>query len=274
MASWNAGGTVGASPRRWSPGWLGRGLRSDEVLVGGVVLVSWALALVAGLTDRGGVLDHDALLDRPTLAWPLTLLLFVLAWQVMTGAMMLPTSLPLIWLFARASRRQPRPHLALVAFLAAYAAVWTGFALVALLGDTAVHAVVGRSAWLGDRSRLIPGLALLGAGAFQFSPLKERCLRECRHPLSFLMHHYGRGVRAAWDLGIRHGLFCLGCCWALMLVMFAVGVGNVAWMAGLTGVMLVEKTSRWGRRLVPLIGTALVIAGALVLLRGALSGPV
>jgi predicted metal-binding membrane protein len=274
MAAPNLGAPVGASPRRRPPGLLGRGLRSDEALICGVVLASWTLALAAGLTDRGGALDHDALIGRPAATGPLPLLLFVLAWQVMTGAMMLPTSLPLIWLFARASRRQPRPHLALVAFLAAYAAVWTGFALLALLGDTAVHAVVERSAWLGDRPWLISGLALLGAGAFQFSPLKERCLRECRHPLSFLMHHYGRGVRAAWDLGIRHGLFCLGCCWALMLVMFAVGVGNLAWMAGLTGVMLVEKTARWGRRLVPAVGTALVTGGILVLLRGALSGQV
>ena len=274
MASRDVGGTLGAAPRRWARGRLGRGLRGDEALVWGVVLTSWALALVAGLTDRGGLLDHDALLERPTLAWPLTLLVFLLAWQVMTGAMMLPTSLPLIWLFARASRRQARPRLALAAFLAAYAAVWTGFALLALAGDTALHALVDRWAWLSDRPWLISGLALLGAGAFQFSPLKERCLRECRHPLSFLMHHYGRGVRAAWELGIRHGLFCLGCCWALMLVMFAVGVGNLAWMAGLTGVMLVEKTARWGRRLVPVVGTALVTAGVLVLLCGALSGAV
>ena len=272
MAAPSVGELLGASARRWAPGRLGRRPRGDEALVWGVVVVSWTLALVAGLTDRGGVLDHEALLARPTLPWPLTLLLFLAAWQVMTGAMMLPTSLPLIWLFARASRRQPRPRLALAAFLAAYVAVWTGFALLALVGDTALHALVDRWVWLSDRPWLISGLALLGAGAFQFSPLKERCLRECRHPLSFLLHHYGRGLRAAWELGVRHGLFCLGCCWALMLVMFAVGVGNLAWMAGLTGVMLVEKTARWGRRLVPVVGTALVTAGGLVLLRGALSG--
>ena len=189
------------------------------------------------------------------------------------GARLLRIAAPLTLVAAAATAAAIalEPRRALLGYLAAYAAVWTGFALLALLGDTAVHAAVGRSAWLGDRPWLISGLALLGAGAFQFSPLKERCLRECRHPLSFLMHHYRRGLRAAWDLGIRHGLFCLGCCWALMLVMFAVGVGNLAWMAGLTGVMLVEKTARWGRRLVPAVGTALVTGGVLVLLRGALS---
>ena len=85
------------------------------------------------------------------------------------------------------------------------------------------------------------------AGGFQFSPLKERCLRQCRSPFGFLHRHYRRGVGAAWGLGARHGLFCLGCCWAL------------------TGVMVVEKTARWGRRLGPAVGAALLVWGVLVL---------
>src|SRR5262249_34900305 len=220
---------------------------------------------------RGELLHHDVLLGSrggaTAIPAPLALLLFLAAWQSMTGAMMLPTSLPMFRLFARVSSGQARSRLALAVFLAAYAAVWTALALAALAGDAALPSLVDRWAPLRERPWLIAGLTLLVAGAFQFSPLKEQCLRECRHPASFLMRHYGRGLRRAWDLGMRHGLFCLGCCWALMLVMFAVGAGSLAWMAALAGVMLVEKTQRWGRPLVPFVGAALVLWGLLVLLQ-------
>src|SRR5690606_29214040 len=120
------------------------------------------------------------------------------------------------------------------------------------------------------------GSVLLLAGGFQFSPLKEQCLSECRSPLGFLRRHYQRGLGAAWALGVRHGLFCLGCCWALMLVMFAVGVGSLVWMVGLTAVMVAEKTTRWGRRLAPVVGVALIALGLLAILRptwGLLAAP-
>ena len=160
---------------------------------------------------------------------------------------------------------QAHPRLARLAFVAAYFAVWTGFALVALAGDAGLHRLAHRWPWLHERPWLVGGAVLLLAGGFQFSPLKERCLRQCRSPFGFLQRHYRRGVGAAWALGARHGLFCLGCCWALMLVMVAVGVGHLAWMAGLTGVMVIEKTSRWGRRLAPAVGALLLVWGVLVL---------
>lgn len=247
--------TTAAPARRVTP---------DEWIVWGVVALAWALALAGGLAGRSDWLAHDALLGRgvPDAA---TLLRFLLAWQVMVGAMMLPTALPMVRLFARASRGAPGHGLAMLAFLGAYAAVWTAFALAAVVGDAGVHALAATLDLRQTRPGLLAGLALLLAGAFQFSPLKEQCLRACRHPVSFLMHYYGRGVRAAWRLGLRHGLFCLGCCWALMLVMFAVGAGSLVWMSLLTGVMLIEKTSRWGRRLVPVVGLLLLLWGGLLL---------
>jgi len=101
------------------------------------------------------------------------------------------------------------------------------------------------------------------AGLFQFSPLKERCLDMCRTPLGFFLHSYRKGVSPAWQLGLRHGAFCLGCCWALMLVMFGVGVGNLAGMAALTGAMVIEKTVPGGKLLSPLIGITLLLLGLL-----------
>jgi predicted metal-binding membrane protein len=103
------------------------------------------------------------------------------------------------------------------------------------------------------------------AGAFQFSSLKDRCLDVCRHPGAFLLRHYERGTGGAFRLGSRHGLFCLGCCWALMLLMFSVGVANLWWMAVLALVMLHERTSAAGRRAVPVTGVALLGIAAVLL---------
>jgi predicted metal-binding membrane protein len=100
------------------------------------------------------------------------------------------------------------------------------------------------------------------AGAFQFSRLKNACLTACRSPESFLWQHYRRGARGGFALGARHGLSCVGCCWALMLVMFATGVGGLAWMLALTAIMVAEKTTRVGARLVVPVGIAFLLVGA------------
>jgi len=174
------------------------------------------------------------------------------------AAMMLPSSLPLIWLFEAASRSQEHVVRVRRAFLAGYAAVWTGFGALAFLGDDGVHHTVDAVPWLSERPWLIGGSVLALAGAFQFSDLKDRCLSKCRHPAPYLLAHYRRGAGAAFRLGSGHGIFCLGCCWALMLVMFAAGVAVLWWMAALTAVMVYEKTGRHGRALTPVVGIALV----------------
>lgn len=232
----------------------------------GIALGTGALILL--LTGgRSDLLAHDAMMSEHTFPGPGAFLLFVAAWQVMTATMMLPSSLPLMRLFAGANRGQEHRRLVLGTFLGAYFAVWSGFAVAALTLDAGLHALIDHSRWLDANPRFIAGAVLIVAGGFQFSPLKERCLTACRSPMGFLWRYYGRGVGRAWNLGLRHGLFCLGCCWALMLVMFAVGVGNLVWMVGLTGIMFVEKTFRSGRRLVPAVGAAFLLWGVLVILR-------
>ena len=238
-----------------------------DPMVLATVAAAWALMLGLIALDMADLISHDAVLTGAGDALPLTIGVFLVTWQVMTAAMMLPTSLPMIRAFAVTARRQPRPAVAMAAFLAGYFVIWTAFAVLALAGDAVVHWLVDSWSWLAARPWLISGGILVSAGAFQFSPIKERCLAECRSPIQFLWRNYRPGTANAWLLGLRHGVFCLGCCWALMLVMFAVGVGSLAWMAALTGVMLVEKTSRYGRRLVPIVGAVLLVWGALVVLR-------
>jgi predicted metal-binding membrane protein len=230
----------------------------------GAIAVAWAMAIGAEISGRGSALHHDALIEG-RLPYALALVLFLVAWQAMVAAMMVPSSLPLVRLFAAAAAGQPRPRAAMAAFLGGYAVVWTAFGWLAFVGDTMVHTTVDHTPWLQRHEWLIAGGTLALAGAFQLTPLKDRCLEVCRQPGAFLLRHYERGLPAAFRLGRRHGAFCLGCCWALMLLMFAAGVANLWWMAALTGLMAYEKTGRNGRRAVPLAGIALLACAALVL---------
>ncbi len=244
---------------------LNNALNNDLLLVWAIVFLAWVLTILAAATGQDGWLHHQTRVEHNSFSLLLKLLLFVAAWQVMTAAMMLPSTLPMVRLFAKASRGQPQPQLALLTFLAAYASVWTGFALIAFAGDIGLHQLMHHWQWLHHHPWIIAGSTLLLAGGFQFSSLKEQCLTACRHPFSFLTHHYQRGLKAAWNLGTRHGLHCLGCCWALMLVMFAVGVGHFTWMIVLTVVMTLERTWKRGRELSFVVGVAFLVWGVLVL---------
>jgi predicted metal-binding membrane protein len=226
--------------------------------------VAWALSLAAAATGKERLLHQHGLVGHGPPLWAAALL-FVVAWQAMLAAMMLPSSLPLIRLFAAAASRQEVGGRATAAFLGGYAAVWSAFGVAAFFADVAVHRLVDASSWLAPRPWLIGGSALLVAGAFQFSGLKDRCLQECRHPGPFLLANYRRGVRGGFRVGRKHGLFCLGCCWALMLVMFGLGVAVLWWMAALTALMVYEKTGRFGSAVARPAGVVLLAAAALQL---------
>jgi predicted metal-binding membrane protein len=177
----------------------------------------------------------------------------------MVAAMMLPSAVPMLRVFQAASATQPRSGRALAAFVAGYLAIWTAFGALALAFDEAVHAGMGPTpAWV-----LTTG-ALALAGVFQFTPLKDACLAVCRHPGAWLLRRYRRGPGRALALGWDHGRFCIGCCWALMLVMVVAGVADLRWMAALAGLMAYEKIGRHGERVAGLAGAALM-ASALAL---------
>jgi predicted metal-binding membrane protein len=230
-----------------------------------VVLAWWALWLGESsawghaLVHRGGAMHGGG--SPAALA-----AIFVLGWTLMTVAMMLPTSSPLILLFHRMVGG--RPHAGwLVALLGAgYLAVWILFGAVVYLLSRAIHKAAAAVPWLAENA-WAPGAAIfLGAGLYQFTPLKYACLDKCRSPMTFLIERW-RGNRAARDafrLGVEHGIYCVGCCWSLMLVMFAVGAASAGWMLGLGAVMAAEKNLPWGRRLSAPVGAALIAAAALM----------
>jgi predicted metal-binding membrane protein len=228
-----------------------------------VVALAWAVALLATLLHQRYLIDHHWLIEASGLPWLIAALIFLASWQVMTVAMMLPSSMPMVTLMTYAARKQTQKRRVLGAFLAGYAIVWTAFALAAFTGDTLIHRSVDAWPWLAAHSYLIGATTFALAGIFQFTPLKEHCLKACRSPLSFMVRYYRAGIAPAWRLGLRHGMFCLGCCWALMLVMFGVGIGSLGWMAALAGVMTIEKAVPGGRRIGPLVGIAMLMLAAL-----------
>ena len=243
--------------------WAATDRRLFLALLGPLIVLAWVVLWVWGQSPYGRFLSHEALGEvELTLGWDsiVLVLAFVGGWTLMTVAMMLPTSLPLVTLFHTVVQQRPDRGRLVVLLIAGYLSTWAGFGFIAHLGDWGLHEAVERSAWLAANDWMIgPGI-LAVAGVYQFTPLKYRCLDKCRSPLSFIMEHWrGSHDRArAFGLGVHHGLFCIGCCWSLMLLMFAVGVGNIGWMLVLGAVMAIEKNMPWGRRLSAPLGVALL----------------
>jgi predicted metal-binding membrane protein len=193
---------------------------------------------------------------------PLEATLFSLGWVLMIVAMMLPSSVPLVLTFRALVGRRASPGILVALLLLGYLAIWTAFGLGAWLLDRGIHAGVDAVPWLAEHPQVIIGSTLLVAGLWQFSPIRDRCLDECRSPLGFVLNRW-RGVserREALVMGIAHGAFCIGCCWSLMLVMFGVGLGSATAMLLLGGLTAVEKNLPWGRKLTHPLGFALVLA--------------
>ena len=192
--------------------------------------------------------------------------LYVGGWLLMTAAMMLPTVLPLLRRFDRMTADR-RNRAALVGLLVSgYLLAWFAFGVAAHLLDLAIHEAGARSGWLASNAWVLGVCVLAVAGLFQFSRLKYHCLDRCRTPLSFIVQHW-RGVtprRDAFLLGAHHGVFCVGCCWAIMLLMFVVGTGSIGWMLVVAAVMAVEKNAAWGRSLSRPLGLVLMAWAGLV----------
>ena len=186
--------------------------------------------------------------------WPLTFLM----WAVMMVAMMVPSASPMVMAYARITNaRGARPALRVWSFVAGYLAVWTLFSVVATASQIALQQ-------FALATPLIAATILAVAGIYQLTPLKRACLGRCQSSIGFLMTHWRDGVNGAFRMGLRHGAFCVGCCWMLMALLFVVGVMNLAWVATISAFVLLEKTTRWGNVIAKLSGVAL-IAGAIAI---------
>lgn len=186
-------------------------------------------------------------------------------WALMMAAMMLPSALPMILTFVDLGVRTAEPARGR-SFVAAYLFVWFAFSA----GATAAQWVLQAMGWVNpmivSSSALLTALLLLIAGAYQFSRLKQVCLSRCRTPMGFLLGEWRAGVYGAFVMGVRHGLFCVGCCWALMALLFVGGVMNLAWVAALSIAVAIEKLAPRGERLASALGLGLIAAGLVKLL--------
>jgi predicted metal-binding membrane protein len=239
--------------------------RPFTLFFGGLIGLAWLTLALWGQSPYARYLSHHSLED--VRGGGLLMLVFVAGWLVMLVAMMLPTTLPLVALFNRLTlARADRPRL-LGLLLVGYLSIWIVFGMAVYAGDAVVHEGVARSPWIAEHVWALGALTLVLAGAYQFTALKYHCLEKCRSPFSFITQHWrGRAESGqAFLLGVHHGLFCVGCCWTLMLLMFAVGIGNFGWMLVLGAIMAIEKNMPWGRRLSAPLGVVLIAWGLLQL---------
>jgi predicted metal-binding membrane protein len=191
------------------------------------------------------------------------LLGFVAGWIAMLIGMMLPTSIPLLNGFS-ALTRERRDHGRLVALVVAgYLLIWTLVGVVAFLATAALLRLFAAGHWLHHHAAWLGAATLVLAGIYQFTPLKYRCLEKCRSPFSFLTEYWtGRAqAKEAFLLGTHHGIFCVGCCWSIMALMFTVGAGSLGWMLLLGVFMAIEKNLNWGKQFARVLGFALLVFG-------------
>jgi predicted metal-binding membrane protein len=219
---------------------------------------AWALLIwQAGNTDAMGT----------RLTMGLGAPVFLAIWVVMMVAMMFPTTAPMILTFARVQagkRQRGEVFVPTWIFVAAYLIVWIVFGALAFVIAVAAEQLGDQVPWVMDNAARLGGVVLFVAALYQFSPLKRVCLAKCRSPLSFILSAWRDGRGGAFRMGLEHGLYCLGCCWLLFVILFPLGVMNVAAMAVITLLIFAEKSLPGGRRVAQAAAGALVVYGALV----------
>jgi predicted metal-binding membrane protein len=192
-------------------------------------------------------------------------------WSVMMLSMMVPSATPVILLYARVYRRQnanKMPYAPTGAFFAGYITVWLAFSAVATLLQWRLEEAALLSPMLANTSPVLGGVFLIIVGVYQWNPYKKACLGHCRSPIDFLSRHWRKGVRGAYVMGVHHGGYCLGCCWALMLLLFVGGVMNLLWIAAIAAFILVEKVASFGQ-IVRLASVGLFILGGVLTIAAA-----
>ena len=248
-------------------------LLRDRWLIGVALIIAVALCwlwIVPMARDMYGPMTGPS-------AWMMTdtwdfshLALLFAMWVVMMAGMMLPSAAPAVLLYAGVIRTSPdgaRAHAHVYAFAGGYLLVWTAFSLAATVLQRVLSHLVLLSPMMELRGRGFGSMLLIVAGIYQFTPFKRACLESCRAPVVFITQHWKRGAVGGLQLGIAHGLHCLGCCWALMLLLFVGGVMNLWWIAALTIFVLLEKLAPLGAQSGRLSGMLMIALGVWNLLR-------
>lgn len=226
------------------------------------ILLAVAAAAWAVLLWQANGMDAGMSTDRLTMGMRAPL--FLTVWVVMMVAMMFPAAAPMILMFDRIAagkRLQGRAFVPTWVFVAAYLAVWALFGALLYIAAAGADRLARHTMWIMDHAGQIGGALLVVAGLYQLSPLKNTCLARCRSPLAFIMGEWRDGYAGAVRMGVLHAVYCLGCCWLLFVILFPLGIMNIAAMAVLTVLIYAEKALPGGRRIAQLAAIALVIYG-------------
>jgi predicted metal-binding membrane protein len=241
--------------------------RRDRALILGALLLVCALAWA--VTARwAAMMDRMELMIPAEASWTAAELgLVFVMWAVMMAAMMLPAASPMIAAFAAINRRRRQRDASYVptaVFLAGYLLAWSGFSLATTAAQWLLSETGLLSSMMEPNSRALAATLFIIAGLYQWSPLKRACLTQCRSPLGFVIAEWREGARGALVMGLRHGIFCIGCCAGLMLLLFAVAVMDLRWVAALALLVTAEKLLPWPALWRHAIGGGLVLAGIAV----------
>lgn len=249
---------------------LERLLRQDRLVLvaglSGVVILAWVFIL----SGAGMDLSMPGMVMAPMSWSPVTAMLMFAMWWIMMIAMMVPSAAPAVLLFLLIRRKQAtlnNPRVDTSVFLTGYLVVWAGFSLVATALQWALQSLGLMSKDMRTNSLILGGLLLIAAGFYQFTFVKRACLQHCQSPLLFFNSHWQSGIRGAFQMGLRHGAHCLGCCWFLMALLFFGGVMNILWIAGIAIYVGMEKLLPKYQWLSTATGALLTASGLVILAR-------
>lgn len=250
------------------------GTRDYLIIGGGLIAIAaagWAyMVYMAWAMDHhqhhhGGAAGLAWMAPPSPQPWTLADLFMLFAvWSVMMIAMMVPSAMPMIMMFTavnRGRRQRDQTYVPTFIFTLGYLVAWVGFSLIVALAQWRLHVTGLLDSKMNSNSSLLNGIVLVAAGVYQWTPLKEACLHQCRTPLGFLASSWRDGRLGAMTMGLRHGLFCIGCCWAMMLVMLAVGVMNMLWALLIAVFVVIEKIMPLARTVRAISGLGLVAWG-------------
>ena len=231
---------------------------------------AWSVLIWQSVAMRDDAMGGDTMGGGPTgLTMGMSALLFVAIWTAMMVAMMFPTAAPMILMYDRVAagkRGRGQAFAPTWVFVAAYLVVWTLFGVLAYLLALGAERLAARSMWLTDHAAQIGGAVLVAAGLYQLSPLKQVCLGKCRSPFSFVLNSWRDGYGGAFQMGLAHGAYCLGCCWLLFVILFPLGMMNIAALALVTALIYAEKALPVGPRVTRVAAAALLAYGVIVLI--------
>ena len=238
-------------------------LHREDKLILGLLLVlatlSWALLIWQSTRMSGQMMG---------LTMGMSAALFIAIWVVMMVAMMFPTAAPMILMFRAVyagKRQKEQAFVPTWVFVSAYLLVWSLCGVLAYPLALGIEKLAAQSMWFMENGARLGGVVLLLAGLYQFSPLKHICLSKCRTPLQFVLGSWHDGYGGAFRMGLEHGAYCLGCCWLLFVILFPLGIMNIALMALVTALIYAEKALPIGRQISQLAGIGLIVYGVLVI---------